>query len=87
MPHTRSAKKNQRKTRKRRMKNRLVKSTIKSQMKRVLTAKPGASEDLQKDFRLAVKQLDKAAAKGVIHANQAARRKSQLAKHLNKAGT
>ena len=34
-------------------------------------------------MRLAVKRLDKAAAKGIIHPNQAARRKSRLMKTVN----
>jgi small subunit ribosomal protein S20 len=34
-------------------------------------------------MRLAVKRLDMAAAKGVIHKNQAARRKSRLMKKIN----
>ena len=37
------------------------------------------------DVRLAVKRLDKAAAKGVIHPNQAARRKSRLQQTVNAA--
>ena len=37
-------------------------------------------------MRLAVKRLDMAAAKGVIHPNQAARRKSRLMKKVNAAG-
>ena len=36
-------------------------------------------------MRLAVKRLDMAAAKGVIHPNQAARRKSRLMKKVNAA--
>jgi small subunit ribosomal protein S20 len=64
------------------MHNRSVKGAIKTQIKDVLDAKPG--DELVKQFRLAAKQLDKAAAKGVIHPNMAARKKSQLAKHVNR---
>ena len=42
-----------------------------------LAADAGA-EDTQELLRLAIKRLDKAASKGVIHKNQAARRKSRL---------
>jgi small subunit ribosomal protein S20 len=40
-------------------------------------------EDAQEAVRLAVSELDRAAKKGVIHRNNAARRKSRLMKQLN----
>ena len=40
-------------------------------------------EESRTQFKIACKKLDKAAAKRVIHANQAARKKSQLARALN----
>ena len=84
MPHTKSAKKNLRKSEKRRMHNRTVKKTLKTHVKRVLAAaSEGTPEKLREEFRLAVRKLDKAAAKRIIHPNQAARRKSQLARVLN----
>jgi small subunit ribosomal protein S20 len=51
-------------------------ANIKSQIKR----------NRQNQVRLAVKRLDSAAAKGIIHKNQAARRKSRLMARINKAG-
>jgi len=45
----------------------------------------GKVEDAQKAVILAVSQLDKAAVKGVLHTNNAARRKSRLVAKLNKA--
>jgi small subunit ribosomal protein S20 len=45
-------------------------------------AEAGA-EDAAEAARLAVKRIDKAAAKGVIHKNQAARRKARLMARLN----
>ena len=45
----------------------------------------GELEAAQKAVVTAVSSLDKAAEKGVIHANNAARRKSRLLKKLNKA--
>src|SRR5262249_16096783 len=60
--------------------NRVVKRDIKDQLKRVLEFKTAPAEELQKEFRLATKKLDKAAAKGVIHPNMAARKKAQLAR-------
>jgi small subunit ribosomal protein S20 len=73
MPHTKSAKKNLRKSEKRRLHNRAVKRNIKTQMKSFLAAVDGPIDQLQKEYNLAAKQLDKAAAKRVIHPNLADR--------------
>jgi small subunit ribosomal protein S20 len=68
---------------KRAERNKAVKSELKT---RVKTAAGSAGTDQQdENVRLAVKRLDMAAAKGVIHKNQAARRKSRLMKKLNAA--
>ena len=83
MPHTRSARKNLRKSTKRRLHNRAVKKDLKAQIKKVLAAEAGSVEDLRKEFQVAAKKLDKAAAKRVIHPNLAARKKSQLARALH----
>jgi small subunit ribosomal protein S20 len=84
MPHTKSAKKRLRQNEQRRLRNRATKSTIKTQIKKVLaSAQGGTLEDLQKQYNLAAKKLDRAAAKRVIHPNLAARKKSQLARLLN----
>jgi len=66
---------------KRAERNKAVKSELKTRVKNAATA-PADPEAL----RLAVKRLDMAAAKGVIHKNQAARRKSRLMRKLNDAG-
>jgi small subunit ribosomal protein S20 len=83
MPHTRSAKKNLRKTAKRRLHNRTVKKGVKTELKGFQVALEGPIEELRTQFKLACKKLDKAAAKRVVHANLAARKKSQLARALN----
>jgi small subunit ribosomal protein S20 len=81
MPHTRSAKKNLRKGEKRRLHNRGAKKAIKLQIKELLAvAKKGSIDQLKQAYNLAAKKLDKAAARKIVHANLAARRKSQLAK-------
>jgi small subunit ribosomal protein S20 len=83
MPHTTSAKKHLRQSAKRRESNRAAKSAIKTQLKRVMeVAKKGTPEELQQEYNLAAKRLDKAAAKRVVHPNLAARKKSQLGKLL-----
>jgi small subunit ribosomal protein S20 len=84
MPHTKSAKKRLRQYAKQRTRNRAVKKAVKLQVRAVQQAPKDASADqLREEFRKAVKQLDKAAAKRVIHPNLAARKKSQLARLLN----
>lgn len=88
MPHTRSAKKQLRKSRSRRLHNRAIKKAIKTQIKKVLeSSEKGSLEDLKKEFIIAVKKLDTAAAHRVVHPNLAARKKSQLAKLLHKKET
>ena len=88
MPHTRSAKRRLRQSEQRRLQNRAIKSTIKTQIKKVLAlAKAASTEQLQEEYRIAVKKLDKAAAKRVIHPNLAARKKSQLARLLHQKAT
>src|SRR5947209_1053575 len=84
MPHTPSAKKHIRKTEKRRLRNRVIKKTIRTHIKRVVAAvEEGNAERIKTELVLAVKKLDKAAAKRVIHPNLAARKKSQLARLVN----
>ena len=88
MPHTRSAKKQLRKNQARRLRNRATVKAIKTQLKRVAaTSASGSLEDLRKEYDLAAKKLDKAAAKRVIHPNLAARKKSQLARALHRKET
>jgi small subunit ribosomal protein S20 len=68
--------------------NRALKKTIKTQIKKVLdTSEKGTLEDLKKEFIVAVKKLDTAAAHRVVHPNLAARKKSQLARLLHKKET
>jgi small subunit ribosomal protein S20 len=65
---------------KRRLRNKAVRSELKTRVKSALAS---AGTDEQTDAaRLAIKRIDKAAAKGVIHKNAAARKKSRLAKRI-----
>ncbi|MDQ2727477.1 MAG: 30S ribosomal protein S20 [Actinomycetota bacterium] len=67
----------------RRVRNKAARSEIKTRVKRaVLSAETGA-ETAADELRLAVKRLDKAAARGTIHKNQAANRKSRLVRRIN----
>jgi small subunit ribosomal protein S20 len=84
MPHTSSAKKRLRQSTKRRLRNRAVKKAIKLQIRQVTQApKDTSPEALRKELLAAIKKLDKAAAKRVIHPNTAARKKSQLDRLMN----
>jgi small subunit ribosomal protein S20 len=85
MPHTTSAKKRLKQNAKRRESNRMAKKAIRTQIKKLMdVAAKGTLEQLQEEYNLAAKKLDKAASKRVIHPNLAARKKSQLGKVLQK---
>ncbi len=84
MPNTASAAKRVKQIKKRTSRNRYVKSRIKTTIKDFKKAMADENQDEAKEkLKNAVKLLDKAAHKGVIHRNKAARKKSQLTKHLN----
>ena len=84
MPNNAAAEKRMRQEQKRRLHNRSVKSIVKTQVTKARQAiASNAGEDAQEAVRLAVSELDRAAKKGVIHRNNAARRKSRLMKQLN----
>jgi small subunit ribosomal protein S20 len=84
MPHTPSAKKSLRQTAIRRLRNRAAKKAIKLQVKKLTEpAKDATLDKLQVELKVAIRKLDKAAAKRVIHPNTAARKKSQLTRLLN----
>jgi small subunit ribosomal protein S20 len=60
-----------------------VRSALKTAVRRVRSAaESGDAAAAATAFQVAAKQLDKAASKGVIHKNQAANRKSGLAKQV-----
>ncbi len=66
-----------------RVRNQAVKSELKTYVRRVREAvSAGDKETAQTALAAAGRKLDKAASKGVIHANQAANRKSKLAKQV-----
>ncbi|HEY5302915.1 MAG TPA: 30S ribosomal protein S20 [Acidimicrobiales bacterium] len=65
-----------------RERNRAVKSEIRTRAKNAVAAVGTETEEAT--LRLAVKRIDKAAAKGVIHKNQAANKKSGLMKRIAK---
>ena len=63
--------------------NKAVRSELKSRSKAAVAAAETGADDADERLRLAIKRLDKAAAKGVIHKNEAARRKARLHARVN----
>ncbi len=80
MANIKSAKKrvlvNQTKT----LRNKMVKSALKTAIKKAYAADEANKAEA---VAAAIKKVDQACAKGILHANAAARKKSQLAKLLN----
>ena len=86
MPNLADAKKRVKQSERRRERNRARLSNLKSETRK-LKDKLGAgdSEGAQTQYKTVVKKLDQVAAKGTLHKNTAARRKSRLAKRVNAA--
>jgi small subunit ribosomal protein S20 len=83
MAHTASARKRNRQNKKKNLQNRAVKHAIKTYVARVVTAVEGKDlETASREFQLASKRIDKAAARRILHPNTAARTKSRLASRL-----
>lgn len=86
MPVTKSAQKQVRVSERKRLRNKSILSECKTAItKAEKLIFSGELEAAQKAVVAAVTSLDKAAEKGIIHANNAARRKSRLVKKLNEA--
>ncbi len=86
MPITKSAEKRVRTSERRRLRGKSVRSQVKTNIiKAEKLIFSGELEAAQGAAQVAVISLDKAAEKGIIHQNNAARRKSRLMKKLNQA--
>jgi len=86
MPNTKSASKRLRQNVARRLRNRSVKSALRTQLRKVHEAvAAGDAEKAENEFRLVVKQLDRAGQRNVIHPNKAARTKSRLQRMIKGA--
>jgi small subunit ribosomal protein S20 len=83
MANTKSAIKHIKTSEKRRQRNMAVKSSTKTAIKKARTAIAQNSEATEATVIAAISALDRAAKKGVIHRNNAARRKSRLMKRFN----
>ena len=83
MANIKSQIKRNRTNEKARLRNKAAKSEVKTRLKKAVASAADGTETAADDLRLAVKRLDKAAARGIIHKNQAANRKSRLVKRIN----
>jgi small subunit ribosomal protein S20 len=83
MANIRSQIKRNRQNEKRRVRNKAVRSELRT---RVKVAEDGG-ENAEESLQVAMKTIDKAAAKGVIHKNEASRRKSRLMRKANAAAS
>ena len=83
MANTRSAIKRMKQSEQRRQRNRAARSTIRSSVKTARTALAGKSSDSRAAVQEAIRTLDRAVTRGVMHRNTAARKKSALARKLN----
>lgn len=83
MANIKSQIKRNRTNEKARLRNKAARSEVKTRIKTAVSAATAGSETAVEDLRMAVKRLDKAAARGIIHKNQASNRKSRLIKRIN----
>ena len=83
MANIKSQIKRNRQNEKRRLRNRSVRSELRTHQKAAEAAAGTDGEEVA--LREAIKRIDKAAAKGVLHKNTAARRKSRLVARLRSA--
>ncbi len=79
MPNIKSAKKRVKVINNKTLRNKMIKSNLKTTLKKADT------DTTDESVKLAIKRVDQACAKGVMHKNKAARKKSQLQKKLNAA--
>ena len=82
MANIKSQIKRNRQNEKRRLRNKAVRSEMRTRTKTAVERRRDRGRGQAEALRLAIKRIDKAAAKGVIHKNQAANRKSRLMRRV-----
>jgi small subunit ribosomal protein S20 len=82
LANTKSAIKRMRQNERRRTRNRMLRSKVRSAVKTARTVVTTPGSDARADVLEAIRALDKAVTKGVLHRNTAARKKSSLARLL-----
>ena len=85
MPNIKSQKDRVVQARKENMHNKAIKSNLKTVVKKADAAIAAGAADKEAAVMAAVSAIDKAASKGVLHKNTAARKISRMAKRANKA--
>ena len=84
MPNIKSAKKRVKVISVKTLQNKMVKSRMRTVIKKFVAAVEAGNKDAATEaYKLAVKTVDQVAAKGIIHKNAAAHKKSQFTKMLN----
>lgn len=83
MPNIKSAKKRVKVTAVKTARNKAAKSELKTEIKKANLAIENGAEDKDVAVREAIKKIDQAAAKGLLHKKNAAHKKSALAKKAN----
>ena len=83
MPNIKSAKKRVKVIATKTAQNKAIKSALETAVKKAYIAIDTNTDKKAEAVSLAVKKIDQAAAKGIMHKNTAARSKSSLAKRLN----
>jgi small subunit ribosomal protein S20 len=83
LANTSSAKKRIRQNEKRRLRNRSVRSAVRGSVKSAREALGSKAADSTTVVAAAIRAIDRAVTKGIMHRNTAARRKSSLARKLN----
>ena len=83
MPNIKSAKKRVKVIATKTARNKATKSALRTAVKKAYYAVDTNADNKTEAVRLAIKKIDQAAAKGILHKNTAARSKSPLAKRLN----
>jgi small subunit ribosomal protein S20 len=82
MANIKSQMKRNRQNEVRRVRNKAVRSELRTRIKTAARSAETGAPDGAEALRIAMRRLDKAAAKGVIHKNQAANRKSRLVRRV-----
>lgn len=82
MPNIKSAKKRVKVIATKTARNKAIKTNLKTNIKKAEIACANGADDREAAIRMAIKRVDQACAKGVLHKNTAARKKSALARKL-----
>jgi small subunit ribosomal protein S20 len=87
MANIKSQIKRNRQNERRRVRNKSVRSEMRTRTKSALAQAETGGDEAAEALRQAVRRIDKAAAAGVIHKNQAANRKSRLMRRISSSAT